>query len=112
MKKEKIIFACTVFNEESNIKKFLQSIVSQSVPPDRIIVVDGGSNDKTVEIIKSFKKNSKIPLKLIISKGANIAKGRNLYMGDVKEGFLFSGDASTRFEKDWIKKLLKGFKEG
>ncbi|MDD3151249.1 MAG: glycosyltransferase [Candidatus Gastranaerophilales bacterium] len=107
-----ITFACTIFNEESNIKKFLQSIVSQSIPPNKIIIVDGGSIDNTVRIINSFKKKSKIPIKLIISKGANIAKGRNLYMQEVKEGFLFSGDASTRFEKDWIKKLLEGFEEG
>lgn len=112
MKREKITFACTVFNEEYGIGKFLDSILSQSVSPDEIIVVDGGSIDRTVEIVKEYQKKSKVPIKLIIKKGANIAKGRNTYMGEVKSGFLFSGDSGTRFEKDWIKKILKGFETG
>jgi glycosyltransferase involved in cell wall biosynthesis len=105
-------FACTVFNEEKNLPSFLDSILNQSIKPEEIIIVDGGSKDKTVEIIKEYKKKSKIPIKLIVIPGANIAKGRNTYVKESKNDLLFTGDAGTRFEKDWIKKLSKGFEKG
>ena len=110
--KEKITFACTLFNEEKSIASFLDSILNQSVKPDEIIIVDGGSRDNTVKIIQDYQKKSKIKIKLFILPGANIAKGRNKYIEEAKGDFLFSGDLGTRFEKDWIKKMLVGFKSG
>ncbi len=106
-----ISFACTTFNEEKNIKKFLKSIEDQSVKPKEIIVVDGGSKDNTVKEIKKYQKNSKIPIRLFIAKG-NIARGRNEYIKRARTKFLFTGDLGTRFEKDWIKKMLVGFEKG
>ncbi|MDQ3098199.1 MAG: glycosyltransferase family 2 protein [bacterium] len=48
----KLTVALAVFNEESNIEACLESVKSIA---DEIVVVDGGSSDKTVEIAKSFK---------------------------------------------------------
>jgi len=42
-------------NEESNIAKTLESILSQTVKPKQVIVVDDGSTDKTYEIASSFE---------------------------------------------------------
>lgn len=112
MKRVKISFACTTLNEEKSMKKFLDSIMNQSVKPHEIIIVDGKSKDDTIKIIKEYKKKSKIPIRLFISPGANIAKGRNVYVKEAKGDILFSGDLGTRFEKDWIKKMLKGFDKG
>lgn len=109
--REKISFACTIFNEERTIGKFIQSILDQSVTPDEIIVVDGGSRDNSIKIVKEYQKISKIPIKLFVSPG-NIAVGRNKYVQEAKYDLLFTGDSGTRFEKDWIKKLLAGFEKG
>lgn len=109
--KEKISFACTIFNEEKTIGRFIESILSQSVKPNEIIIVDGGSKDKSVEIVKNYQKKSKIPIKLFVEKG-NIAKGRNKYVKESSNDLLFTGDSGTRFEKNWIKKLMIGFEKG
>lgn len=108
----KISFCATFLNEEKNIASLLDSILNQSIKPNEIILVDGGSKDKTCQIIKEYQKKSRIPIKLIISKGANIAKGRNIYLKESKYPIIFSGDASTTFEKNWIKKMMKGFEKG
>jgi glycosyltransferase involved in cell wall biosynthesis len=64
----------TVFNEEDSIEKFLDSIVNQTQKPFELVIVDAGSKDKTVAIIKNYSK--KLPLKLFIHKG-NRSVGRN-----------------------------------
>lgn len=57
-KKIKISAAIATFNEESNIKDCLESIKDLV---DEIVIVDGISSDKTVEIAKSF--GAKVTLK-------------------------------------------------
>jgi glycosyltransferase involved in cell wall biosynthesis len=42
----------TTFNSEDTILSALQSIVSQSVPPNEIIIADDCSSDKTVQLIR------------------------------------------------------------
>ena len=49
-------FITTVFNEENNIEAFIDSVLNQTKSPDEIIIVDGGSTDKTLEILKSIAK--------------------------------------------------------
>lgn len=64
------------FNEELSIKKTLDA-VSRLVNVDEVIVVDGGSDDKTVEIVESYGNLKK--LKLIRIAEAN--RGRQLHEG-------------------------------
>ncbi|MBI5451878.1 glycosyltransferase, partial [Candidatus Gottesmanbacteria bacterium] len=48
----KISVAVATFNEEKNIGKCLESVADWV---DEIVVVDGSSTDKTVEIAKKYK---------------------------------------------------------
>jgi rSAM/selenodomain-associated transferase 2 len=64
------------FNEELSIKKTLDA-VSRLINVDEVVVVDGGSSDKTIEIIDSFEKLKK--LKIIKMAEAN--RGRQLHEG-------------------------------
>ena len=56
--KKKIIrdtsFICTVYNEEDSILGFLESLKAQTVLPGEVIIVDGGSKDRTFSIMESF----------------------------------------------------------
>lgn len=51
MKKHTLSVALATFNEEENIKRCLNSLKNLS---DEIVIVDGTSKDKTVEIAKQF----------------------------------------------------------
>lgn len=42
------------YNAEAFIGEALRSILAQSVPPDRVIVVDDGSTDGTADIVRTF----------------------------------------------------------
>lgn len=47
-------FVCTVFNESGALIPFLSSLVKQTMLPSEIILVDGGSKDDTLAVIKDF----------------------------------------------------------
>jgi len=114
MKDIKVSLICTLKNEESSIREFLDSILSQSRLPDEVVIVDGGSTDRTVEIINSVI-NSYIGkcdlIKLIVKKGANRAEGRNIAIKNTEYDIIASTDAGCRLDKDWLENLIKPFED-
>ena len=52
----KISIVMPSFNQEKFIEQSILSILNQSYPNLQLIIIDGGSNDRTVEIIKKYQK--------------------------------------------------------
>jgi glycosyltransferase involved in cell wall biosynthesis len=94
------------YNEEEYIAKCLKSLLNQTDKPDRIIVVDNNSTDKTVKIIKQFPE---IVLLHENHQGTIFARntGFNFATGDI----IARTDADTQVPKDWIKKIKENFKK-
>lgn len=69
-----------VLNREWIIGEMLRSLLNQSYPHDKIsvIVVDGGSKDRTVEIAEKILDTSGFMSYEIISRKCNIPEGRNI----------------------------------
>ncbi len=59
MKKYKITIITVTKNSEKYLKKNIESVLTQSYKNYEHIIVDGNSADKTVKIIKSYKKKIK-----------------------------------------------------
>lgn len=97
----------TVFNEEDSIALLLDSLLNQTKKPDQIIIVDGGSEDKTVEIIRHYQqKDSRI--KLLVEKCSR-AKGRNYACEIAKSEIIAMTDAGCIADRDWIKNITAPF---
>ena len=80
------------YNSERTIERALSSIQRQKVLPDELIIIDGGSTDKTLKIVKSFGDM----VNVIVSERDNgiynaMNKGLKLASGDIV-GFLNSDD--------------------
>jgi hypothetical protein len=53
--KSRVVTAMPVYNNEEFILQTLESLANQTLPPDRVIVCDDGSTDRTEEIVRGFK---------------------------------------------------------
>ena len=97
-----IITAC--FNSEKFLERTLQSVCCQTYPNIEHIIIDGGSKDATLDIIKKHKEHISYwisePDKGVydaMNKGINVSSGDILY-------FLNSDD--RLYDKDVIKKIV------
>jgi len=106
----KVSLVCTVKNEEDTIDSLISSIVNQTKKPDEIVIVDGGSTDKTVQKIKSIATTIDIPLKLIVAEGANIARGRNIAIENSRYDIIAVTDAGCVLKEDWLSKITEPLK--
>jgi len=104
----KVSVISTVYNEESSIEEFLYSLLSQSRKPDEIVIVDGGSTDRTVHVIRKHTQKG-APIKLIVKKGANISQGRNIAIKNAKYDIIASTDAGCRLDNEWLKNIMSKF---
>ena len=104
--RQKVSVILTVLNESASIKTILENLLSQSRMPDEIVIVDGGSKDGTIELIKKFsKKDSSI--KLSIAKGANISQGRNIAIRQAKYPIIAVTDGGCRPDRNWLRCLVQ-----
>lgn len=91
----------TLKNEEATIRLTMDSIARQTKMPDEIVIVDGCSTDRTLEILRSYDS---LPLK-IIQERSNISSGRNLAIQNASRDIIAVTDAGCILAGDWMEKI-------
>lgn len=96
-----------VRNEAAKIRDCINEILSQSLRPREIIVVDSGSTDGTLEILAEF---SQVKVISIPASDFNHGETRNFGVRATSSEFvaLTVGDAVPT-DRDWLRRLLSGF---
>jgi glycosyltransferase involved in cell wall biosynthesis len=102
-----ITVIATVLNEGESINRLMQSLLEQTCRPDEVIIVDGGSRDHTVEIIRRYE--DRLPLRVIVRPGCNISQGRNTAIAAAQDGIIAVTDAGVRLTPSWLEKLAQPF---
>ncbi len=100
-----------VKNFERTIEKTFEYLLNVDYPREswEWVIADGGSNDKTIEIIKNWQK--KYPfIKLVeVPNCPSPGFARNKALEAVKGDFLFFTDADCAPNKEWVKEMLGHF---
>jgi glycosyltransferase involved in cell wall biosynthesis len=96
----------TVLNEERGLPAFLESVSAQTLLPDELVVVDGGSTDATVRILEAWGETAAVKLTVIESPGANIAEGRNFAIERAQHDLVAVTDAGTCLDAGWLAALV------
>jgi glycosyltransferase involved in cell wall biosynthesis len=94
-----------VRNEEAGLGEFIESLLAQTSQPSEIIIADGGSEDKTKEIIREYI-NRGHQIRLLEDANAYPGRGRNLAIQAAKTEWVAMTDAGTVVEKDWLENLV------
>jgi glycosyltransferase involved in cell wall biosynthesis len=105
----KVSVVTTILNEENSIGPLLDSLLVQTKKPDEIVIVDGGSGDRTVEIIEEYRRKTK-RIKLVMEKGS-IAHGRNVAVRKAKYKIVAQIDGGCVAEKHWLARITEPFKD-
>lgn len=100
----------TVKNEKDSIGKLITRLLQATDHLKEIIIVDSGSKDGTIGIIKELQKKSGL-LKLIIKPGINRSRGRNLGIRYAKSEIIAVTDAGCYPSKKWLSKIINPFRE-
>jgi len=95
-----------VRDEEDSVRELLQGLLSQTLPPNEIVITDSGSIDATREIIEEFIGRG-APITLIRETAALPGRGRNVAVAHSRCDWIAFIDAGTIPETDWLEHLAK-----
>lgn len=100
----KISLVIPLKNEACSLKELIDSIERQTFQPAEVILVDGGSTDKTVELAEQASlKNFRI--KVIKIPQASPGKGRNTGIENARNEWIALTDAGIKLDKNWLAEL-------
>lgn len=103
---DRISLIAPVKNEEGSIGRLLEGILKQSRLPSEVIIADGGSTDRTKELIRQQQASYLIPLVLIETEQALPGRGRNLAIAQASNEWIACIDAGIVPRQDWLEELV------
>jgi glycosyltransferase involved in cell wall biosynthesis len=111
MKNKLVSLVIPVYNEQEVIENCLDSLTKQSYKDLEVILVDDGSTDSTLEIIKN-RPPSIVHFLLLEQQHKGPGVARNLGALNAKGDILVFVDADMTFDKNFIKDLVKPILDG
>ncbi len=106
---EPVALIVTVRNEAATIGPLLDSVLSGTRIPDEIVIADGGSNDGTLEQLRS--RSAANPRIRTVSAPGNRSIGRNAAVRASASPIVACTDAGVEVEPDWLERITRPFLE-
>lgn len=107
----KISVIIPAYNMESLIVKTLDSLLAQTVFPCEVIVVNDGSTDNTLTVIKHWQRGNSLPftLHIIDKKNGGLSSARNAGIKAAKGELIALLDSDDRYEPRFLETSLQAF---
>jgi len=100
-------------NCESVIAKCLQSLSSLNYPKNllEVIIVDGCSTDRTLQIVRRILEDSKIKHQIATDDGLGLGYARQIIVEKASAEFIAFVDADQFLHYLWLKKIIKELRD-
>jgi glycosyltransferase involved in cell wall biosynthesis len=92
-------------NEEESLAALIDSIRGQTRAPDEVVLVDGGSTDRTVALARALAAPAP-NFRLIEAGDATPGRGRNVGIAAASHEWIALTDAGIRLEPTWLERLI------
>lgn len=92
-----------LYNKEKYIEQTLRSVLEQSYPFFEVVVVDDGSSDKSVSIVKSIKDSR---IRIISQKNGGVAAARNTGIEVSVEEYVAFIDADDYWAVTYLEEMV------
>lgn len=99
-----------LFNESETIKGLVDTIKEQTVLPDEVIFVDGGSADNTIQLVEDLIRNDS-RFRILKAGRAMPGQGRNIGAGYARNEWIAFTDAGIQLDSHWLENLQNKAKE-
>ncbi|MGQ9798935.1 MAG: glycosyltransferase family 2 protein [Ignavibacterium sp.] len=103
-----ITVICPVYNEEEYIENVIKFFIESKPVDKELILVDGGSTDRTIEIISRWIEKHK-NIRLMHNKNKYVPFALNLAIKNSAGDPIIRLDAHTIYEKNYFEKILETF---
>ena len=107
---KKVSIITTLYNSESFIEEYLDNILSQTYQNIEVIIVDDGSSDDSLEIVKDYSKNHK-NIVVIPQKNAGLSAARNTGIKKVTGDYITFVDADDKLHPNMISAMIKSIEK-
>lgn len=97
------------YNEEENIASTLRSVLKSDHPIREVIVIDDGSTDNTVQVVRRVQRKYEKKIRLIQIPNGGKANALNIGLDLARSKVIIALDADTIFTKNTVSHLVKHF---
>jgi glycosyltransferase involved in cell wall biosynthesis len=99
-----------VRDEERSLARLVSSIRAQTRQPDEVVLVDGGSTDRTVELARELAAGDE-RFRVVEAGEAGPGRGRNVGAGEARHPWLAFTDAGVGLDPEWLERLVEKVSE-
>jgi glycosyltransferase involved in cell wall biosynthesis len=103
-----VTFLITTYNSERWIEECLRSVLNQTHKNLQVLIVDDGSNDSTVKLIKQISDSR---IELFYKEHSGLSKSLNFAMDKIKGNYIARLDSDDLCENERIEKQLSFLKQ-
>lgn len=107
---DKVSIIIPIYNSEKYLKRCLDSVLEQNYSNIEIILINDGSTDKSIDIIKSYLSHPKIILLNQENQGQSIARNNGIKIASGK--YITFLDSDDWINKNYIGNLYKAISNG
>jgi glycosyltransferase involved in cell wall biosynthesis len=106
-----ISLVSTILNDKAGAIALFEDLQKQTRFPDEMVVVDGGSNDGTWELLQEYAAKLPFLLRPLQIPGANVSHGRNQAIEHSHGEWIVSTDFGCRLDPRWVEKLVEPYEK-